>query len=172
YFGDDDAYRASIQWWMKNRHGWDIEKDWIFSTHGLVNGTALCVETWTEPGDGVILFTPVYYVFHKILNAAGRRIIECPLANVDGRYKMDLELAQSLLSGNEKMVILCSPHNPGGRVWSADELRAVADFCVKNDLILVSDEIHHDLVFPGEKHSIMQKVAPDIADRLVMLTAA
>lgn len=172
YFGDDDAYRSSIQWWMKNRHGWDIEKDWIFSTHGLVNGTALCVETWTEPGDGVILFTPIYYVFHKILKAAGRQIVECPMANENGRYRMDIELAQSQLTGNEKMVILCSPHNPGGRVWTVQELRDVAEFCVKNDLILVSDEIHHDLVFPGEKHTIMQLAVPEISDRLVMLTAA
>jgi cysteine-S-conjugate beta-lyase len=171
YFGDDDAYRSSIQWWMKNRHGWDIEKDWIYSTHGLVNGTAMCVETWTEPGDGVLLFTPIYYVFYRTLEAAGRKVVECPLANVDGRYEMDLDLAQSLLTGNEKMVILCSPHNPGGRVWSAEELRAVADFCVKNDLMLVSDEIHLDLVYPGEKHTIMDLAAPDISDRLVMLTA-
>jgi len=171
YFGDDEAYRSSIQWWMKNRHGWDIGTDWIFSTHGLVNGTAMCIHTWTDPGDEVILFTPVYYVFARTIKAAGRVVHECPLVNNNGRYEMDLEAAAAGLTGKEKMVILCSPHNPGGRVWTAQELRDLADFCVAHDLILVSDEIHHDLLYHGQKHIPMTLAAPDIEDRLVMLTA-
>ncbi len=171
YFGDDSDYRAAICWWMENRHGWKVDERAIFTTHGLVNGTALCVQTWTQPDDAVVLFTPVYHAFGRVIRAAGREVRECPLALRDGRYEMDIEDAARRLTGNEKMVILCSPHNPGGRVWSHEELRALADFCVEHDLLLVSDEIHHDLVFPGHRHTVMANAAPEIADRLVMMTA-
>lgn len=171
YFGDDRAYLAAIQWWMRERHGWEVAPDWIFTTHGLVNGTALCVEAFTRPGDGVVLFTPVYHAFARVIKAAGRQVVECPLATRDGRYEMDLEDAARRLTGREKLLILCSPHNPGGRVWSVDELRALADFAKAHNLILISDEIHHDLLYPGQRHTVMAKAAPEIADRLVMMTA-
>jgi cystathionine beta-lyase len=171
YFGDDSKYRAAICWWMRERHGWDVDPDAIFTTHGLVNGTALCVDTWTRPGEAVVLFTPVYHAFARVIRAAGREVRELPLAIVDGRYEMDLDACGALMTGNERMAILCSPHNPGGRVWSREELRALADFCVLHDLILVSDEIHHDLVMPGHRHLPMTLAAPEIADRLVMMTA-
>lgn len=171
YFGDESAYRQAIGWWMQTRHGWQIEPDWIFSTHGLVNGTGLCIETWTQPGDGVVLFTPVYHAFSRTILAAGRKVVEMPLVNNDGRYEMDFAAYDAKMTGQERMVILCSPHNPGGRVWTAEELRALADFCVRHDLILVSDEIHQDLVFPGQTHIPMAVATPDILDRLVMMTA-
>ncbi|WP_128515855.1 MalY/PatB family protein [Tabrizicola thermarum] len=172
YFGDDRAYLQAIRWWMSTRHGWEVQPDWIFTTHGLVNGTALCIHSFTQPGDGIILMTPVYHAFSRIIKAAGREVVECPLALVDGTARMDFAAWEQRLTGRETMLILCSPHNPGGRVWTPDELRAVADFCVRHDLILVSDEIHHDLVFPGQKHTVMPLAAPGIADRLVMMTAS
>lgn len=172
YFGDDAAYRAAICWWMENRHGWQVEPGHIFTTHGLVNAVGLCLQTWTQPGDGVVLFTPVYHAFARTIHAAGRRVVECPLALVEGQYQMDLDAAATALDASTRMVILCSPHNPGGRVWTAQELRALADFCVAHDLLLVSDEIHHDLLMPGQRHIPMPLAAPDISDRLVMLTAA
>ena len=172
YFGDDSKYIAAIQWWMKTRHGWDVARDTIFTTHGLVNGTGLCVDAFSTPGDGVVLLTPVYHAFARVIAAAGRKVVECQLAQNAGRYEMDFATWDAQMTGAEKMLVLCSPHNPGGRVWSVAELQGVADFCVRHDLILVSDEIHHDLVFPGQKHHIMAKVAPGIADRLVMMTAS
>jgi len=173
YFGDDRAYRGAIRWWMQTRHGWDVDPAAIFTTHGLVNGIALCVDTWTEPGDGVVLFTPVYHAFARVIRAAGRRVVECPLAAApDGSYALDVDAWAARMADGARMAILCSPHNPGGRVWTVDELRAVADFARRHDLILVSDEIHHDLVFPGARHVPMAVAAPAIADRLVMLTAA
>jgi cystathionine beta-lyase len=170
YYGDDSSYRAAIGWWMKERHGWSIEPEWIFTTHGLVNGTAMCVDTWTQPGDGVVLFTPVYHAFAKVIKANGRRVVECPLVLRDGRYEMDFDSYDALLDGSEKMVVLCSPHNPGGRVWSPAELAEVAAFAKKHDLILVSDEIHHDLVMPGQHHTPMALIE-GVEDRLVMMTA-
>ncbi len=171
YFGDDRAYLAAIRWWMANRHGWTVEAEWIFTTHGLVNGTALCVDAFTKPGDGVILMTPVYHAFARVIKAAGREVLECPLLLQDGIARLDIDGWEARLTGRERMLILCSPHNPGGRVWTVTELRAVADFCVRHDLILVSDEIHHDLVFPGQRHTVMPNAAPDITDRMVMMTA-
>jgi cystathionine beta-lyase len=171
YFGDDSEYKAAIGWWMQNRHDWTIEPDWIFTTHGLVNGTAMCVDALTDPGDGIVLFTPVYHAFAKVINAANRRVVECPLVNTDGRYSMDFDAYDAQMTGAEKMLILCSPHNPGGRVWSRDELQDVADFAKRHDLILVSDEIHHDLVYPGQRHIPMANVDASITDRLVMMTA-
>lgn len=171
YFGDDSKYLGAIRWWMANRHGWDVQPEWIFTTHGLVNGTALCIQSFTKPGDAVVLMTPVYHAFARIIKAAGREVLECPLAMADGTARMDFAAWEKLLTGREKMLILCSPHNPGGRVWSEDELRQVAEFCVKHDLILVSDEIHHDIVYPGQKHTVMARAVPEIADRLVMMTA-
>ena len=171
YFGDDGAYRQAIVWWMENRHGWHVDPDWIFTTHGLVNGTAMCVDTFTEPGDGVVLFTPVYHAFAKVIRANGRRVVECPLVDNDGRYEMDLDACDAVLDGSERMVILCSPHNPGGRVWAREELQGLADFARRHDLVLVSDEIHHDLVMPGHRHTPMALIDDTITDRLVMMTA-
>ena len=170
YFGDDSKYIAAIQWWMQNRHNWTVEADWIFTTHGLVNGTAMCIDALTAPGDGVVLFTPVYHAFAKVINASGRKVVECGLVNNNGHYEMDFDRWDAQMSGNEKMLILCSPHNPGGRVWTADELQGVADFAKRHDLILVSDEIHHDLVMPGNTHTPMALIE-GITDRLVMMTA-
>lgn len=171
YFGDDRAYLDAIRWWMQTRHGWDVAPDWIFTTHGLVNGTALAVHSFTQPGDAVVLMTPVYHAFARIIKAAGRDVLECPLTLDDGTARLDIAAWDALMTGREKMLILCSPHNPGGRVWTVEELRAVADFCVRHDLVLISDEIHHDLVYPGQKHTPMPIAAPDITDRLVMMTA-
>ena len=171
YFGDDAAYAEAIGWWMQTRHGWTVERNQIFTTHGLVNGTALCIDAFTRAGDGVVLMTPVYHAFARIIKAAGREVVECRLVNRDGRYEMDFAAWDAQMTGRETMLILCSPHNPGGRVWTGAELRGVADFAKRHNLVLVSDEIHHDLVMPGQKHRVMATVAPDIADRLVMMTA-
>jgi len=171
YYSMDASYKAAICGWMDRRHGWKVDPSWIFTTHGLVNGTALCVQTYTDEGDGVVLFTPVYHAFARVIEANNRRVVESELATVNGQYEMDLDALAAQLQGDEKMVILCSPHNPGGRVWAVEELRALADFCVKHDLLLVSDEIHHDLVFGENKHTVMSNAAPEITSRLVMMTA-
>ena len=171
YYGDYKEYNNSIKWWMKNRHNWEIDTSWIFTTHGLVNGTGLCIDAFTKPGDGIILFTPVYYQFSNLVESARRKVVECPLKLIDNQYHFDFVTYERNLSGDEKMVILCSPHNPGGRVWTKNELQEVAKFAKKHDLVLVSDEIHHDLVYPNKRHTVMPIADPSVCDRLVMMTA-
>ena len=171
YYGDHKEYNNSIKWWMKNRHNWEIDTSWIFTTHGLVNGTGLCIDAFSKPGDGIILFTPVYYQFSNLVEAAGRKVLECPLKLIDNQYHFNFVAYERNLSGDEKMVILCSPHNPGGRVWTKNELQEVAKFAKKHDLVLVSDEIHHDLVYPNKSHTVMPIADPYVCDRLVMMTA-
>lgn len=170
YFGDDSKYRAAIAWWMNTRHNWQIQPEWIFTTHGLVNGTAMCIDAYTQPGDGVVLFTPVYHAFAKVINASGREVVACEMPQENGKYVMDFDTWDAQLRGHETMLVLCSPHNPGGRVWTRAELEGVAAFAKRHDLILVSDEIHHDLVMPGKSHIPMAHI-PGIDDRLVMMTA-
>ena len=170
YFGDETKYLNAIEWWMKNRHNWDIPREGVFTTHGLVHGTAMCIDAFTNPNDGVILFTPVYHSFAKVILANNREVIEMPLVNNNGRYEMDFKAYEASVPDNAKMIVLCSPHNPGGRVWSLEELQKVANFAIRHDLILVSDEIHHDLTY-GVHHTPMALI-DGISDRLIMMTAA
>ena len=171
YFGDEREYRAAITGWMARRHGWEVDPAAIFTTHGIVAGFSLCLEAFSEPGDGVILFSPVYHAFYRILTANGRRIVESPLVEDDGRYRMDLDALAASLTGDERIIVLCSPHNPGGRIWTREELAAVGAFAAEHDLIVLSDEIHHDLILPGHRHVPFTLAAPDQLARTVMLSA-
>jgi cystathionine beta-lyase len=170
YFGDDHAYKAAVKWWQAERRGWPVQDDWIFTTNGLVNGTALCVDAFTAPGDAVIMFTPIYHAFFRVIRSAGREVVELEMTNSDGRYTLDLDAYDAQVPDNARMLILCSPHNPGGRVWTREELERIADFARRHDLILVSDEIHCDLLMPGQTHTPMALI-DGITERLVMMTA-
>lgn len=172
YFHTVEQYRAAICWWMENRHGWRVEDDAVLTTYGLGNAIGLMCHAFTEPGDGVMIFTPVYDEFARVINAGGRTVIECPLEIENGKYVMNFAAYDALVTPNTKMVILCSPHNPAGRVWTQAELREVADFCIRHDLILLSDEIHQDLVFEGHTHIPMPVAAPDAINRTLVLSAA
>lgn len=164
-------YTDAIRWWMRTRHGWEVEADWIFTTTGLVNAVGMCLDAYTAPGDEILLFTPVYHAFAKVIRAAGRTVVECQMINDDGHYQLDFDAWDAQVTDRAKMVVFCSPHNPGGRVWTRAELQGVIDFCKRHDLLLVSDEIHHDLVFPGHRHIPMAMVDAAANDRVIMLTA-
>jgi len=171
YYGDDRSMKQAMIDWMTVRHGWEPDPDWILHAHGLVSAVGLAIQALTEPDDAIVLFTPVYHAFGRIIRANGRPIVESELKLVQGRYEMDLERLARDLPPNARMAIVCSPHNPGGRVWSEGEIRALAAFCIERDLLLVSDEVHHDLVYPGSTHHVAHKAAPECSDRLIMLTA-
>ncbi len=172
YYGPDDGTRAAICNWLADRHGWRPEPSWIHFTYGVINGLAIAMEAFTQPGDGIILFTPVYHAFSSKIKAKGRRVVESHMRLENGRYEMDLDALAAQLTGAEKMLIFCSPHNPGGRLWSAAEINALADFCLEHDLILISDEIHMDLTFPGATHLVTAKAAPQAKPKLITLHGA
>ena len=171
YFGDDTDYRQALIGWMQRRHDWHVEPDWIINAHGLCNAIGICLQAFSAVGDGVIIFSPVYHAFARIIKANDRQLVESPLVERDGRYHMDLAKLETMLTGNEKILLFCSPHNPGGRVWDKQEMVELARFCEKHDLLLVSDEVHNDLVFAPAKHTVLANAAPDISLRLVTLVA-
>lgn len=171
YYGDDSSFRSALVGWMRRRHGWTVQPDWIVNTHGLVNALSLAVHAYSDVGDSVIVFSPVYHAFHRLIRANDRKVIESELVLDDGRYHMDLDALASRLKGDEKLMFLCSPHNPGGRIWTKDELRAVMVFCAERDIILISDEVHHDIILDGNEHHVLAKIAPEFTASLVTLAA-
>ena len=172
YFGDYRAYDAAIVNWMKSRHDWKVDPSHISTTHGLVQAISLCLQAFTRPRDGIIVFTPVYHAFLRAIRNNDRKIVESEMVLKDGVYHMDLDALANQLTGKEKMVIFCSPHNPGGRIWTVEEQKQLAQFCSDHDLLLLCDEVHHDLIYPGQSHTVLPNAAPEIADRLIMTTGA
>lgn len=172
YYGDDSTVRAAICNWMRTEHDWEVQPGWIHFTHGVVHAFAILLEAFSEPGDEILLFTPVYHAFARKIRAKGRVPIECQLTLQDGQYHMDLDAAAALVTGRTKAVVHCSPHNPGGRLWTPQETTALADFAAEHGLKLISDEIHQDLCFPGAKHTMTACAAPQHLDRTIVITAA
>ena len=167
----DSYYEAFIDW-EKDRHGLAVRREWIRYSPGVVSGFNFALQVLTQPGDAVIVTTPVYYPFLHAVENNGRRLICSELVNRDGRYYIDFDDFERKVTENDvKAFILCSPHNPVSRVWSSDELKQILDICRRHDVAVISDEIHHDLTFAGAVHTPTLSVAePD--DRIIMFTAA
>ena len=172
YYADTGSWTAALADWITRRHGWRVDPGWVSPTPGVVSGLGLILQTVSAPGDEVVVFPPAYHAFRKIILANERRILDAQLVEANGRYCMDLIALRAKLTPRTKVVFFCSPHNPGGTVWSADEIRALAAFCAEHDLILVSDEIHCDLILDGAKHTPTIVAAPEVADRLITCLAA
>ena len=172
YYADTGTWANALTDWLAHRHGAFIKPEWVSPTPGVVSGLGLILQAVTEPGDDVVVFPPAYHAFRKIILANDRNILDAQLVQRQGRYEMDLEALGEMLTPRTKVVFFCSPHNPGGTVWSVEEIRALAAFCAERNLILVSDEIHCDLVLNGAKHTPTMNAAPEIADRLITCVAA
>jgi cystathionine beta-lyase len=172
YYADTGTWAAALADWMARRHGLRVDPAWVSATPGVVSGLGLILQAVSAPGDEVVVFPPAYHAFRRIILANERRILDAQLVESDGRYSMDLGALHAKLTPRTKVVFFCSPHNPGGTVWSVDEIRALAAFCAEHDLILISDEIHCDLLFDGAKHTPAIVAAPEIADRLITCVAA
>ncbi len=172
YYADTGSWAEALVVFMAKRHGLKIDPAWVSPTPGIVSGLGLILQALSEPGDEVVVFPPAYHAFRKIIVANERRILDAQLVQANGRHAMDLETLREKLTPRTKVVFLSSPHNPGGTVWSPDELRALAGFCAEHNLILVSDEIHCDLVFAGAEHTPTIVAAPEVADRLITCVAA
>ena len=150
YTNPTQEYYDAVISWMKRRHDFEIKKEWLLQTPGIINALSMLIETVTAPGDGVIVMPPVYYPFDMTIIATGRRSVFCPLINKDGRYEIDFDLLEEKAkdSGNTA-IIFCNPHNPIGQVWSREDVERVCEICAKNNVTLISDEIHADLRMRG-----------------------
>lgn len=166
-----ESYYNSVINWMDKRHNFKVEKDWIVNTPGVVTAFFNAVRMFSKEGDGVVIMSPVYYPFYSAIENNGRKVMDCPLIEEDNYYKIDFDKFDELTKEN-KLFIFCSPHNPVGRVWKKEELEKLEEIIIKNDVIVVSDEIHHDLIMPEYEHIVFQTLSDELADRTITCTAA
>lgn len=166
-----DGYNEAILDWFQTRHGWKIENDWLVHSPGVVTSLSLAVELFSEPGQPVILQSPVYYPFYDVIRLNGRVVAENPLIERHGRYEMDFDHLEQLMKDGARLMLLCSPHNPGGRVWTRDELTRLAELAVKYDVVVISDEIHCDLVLKGHRHVPLATISEEMAQRTITCLA-
>lgn len=172
YTGPTKAYFDSVIKFLKKRHNWDIQKEWIVYTPGIVPALYQLVSTFSNPGEGVIIMRPVYYPFSTAVEQTGRKLVNVSLLEKDGVYTIDFDgLEKAAAAPDVTMMILCSPHNPVGRVWTKEELARVAEICIRNNVLIVSDEIHFDFVMKGYEHTILSMLSEEIADRVIVCTA-
>lgn len=166
------GYFETLTNWYKKRMDWEFAAEQTVQTPGVMFGVSAALNALTEEGDGVLIFQPVYYPFQKVVENNGRKCVVSRLRLEDGVYRMDLAETERLIAENDvKMLLLCSPHNPVGRVWEKDELRELAALCLKHKVWLVADEIHSDFVYGERRHTPLATLSAEIADRTVTCTA-
>jgi cystathionine beta-lyase len=179
-FAPDSLYEAIVER-MEKRYGWKIEKEWILFNAGVVNGLYSAIKAFTHPGDEVIVQSPVYYPFYSAIKNNGCQVVHNPLKLENGRYYVDFEQLESLFevrttfparSPRIKALVLCSPHNPTGRVFTRDELQRLAEICLKHDCLIISDEIHCDLLVKGARHTVTSSLSPEIQQNTITLMSA
>ncbi len=171
YPADLPAYHQAIRGWMRRRHGWEIQEDWIASTPGVVCAVNLLIRTMTNRGDGVILQTPVYHPFFRSVEDNGCHVVHNRLHFDGDRYTMDFDDLKAKLD-QAKLLVLCSPHNPGGRVWTREELLTLGQLCLERGVVVISDEIHFDLTFSGHPHTVFATLSEALAQNTVVCTSA
>lgn len=166
-----ESYHQSIVNWLKRRHNWEIKPEWISFSPGVVAGLTMAIEALSKPGDGVIVQPPVYFPFFDSVKGTGREMILNPLRLENGRYYFDLEDLKSKITPTTRLLLLSNPHNPGGMAWKAEELTALAQICIDNKILIISDEIHSDLIFDGFRHTPLAGISEEIAQNCVICMA-
>ena len=167
-----DGYVKAVQNWFAKRFDWQVEREWLITTPGVVFALSAVVRAVTEPGDAVLVQPPVYYPFYRVINNNGRKLVENPMLYENGKYTIDYAgFEEKILQENVKAFILCSPHNPVCRVWTAEELAQIGAICKKHNVIVISDELHCDFAFPEHPHMPFVKACPEMQDRTVICTA-
>ncbi|MBO8156728.1 MAG: putative C-S lyase [Bacillaceae bacterium] len=169
YTTTDEKVNEAVQLWLEKRHGWHINSKWITFSPGVVTSLHILVQTLTEEQDQVMIQTPVYPPFYSVVTNHNRTLVKNPLKFVNGRYEIDFEDFEEKLKNGVRMFILCSPHNPVGRVWTRDELKKMAELCIQYDVIMVSDEIHGDLIYEGYKHTPVATLSEEIEKHTITL---
>lgn len=171
YTSRPKEYYSSIIDWHIKRHNWKMEREWISFSPGVVPALNFCTLAFTQPGDGIIVQPPVYFPFFSAVEAHGRKLIYNQLKETSDGWVMDFESLESIISSSTKMIIISNPHNPVGRAWTEPELRKLADICLKNKILILSDEIHCDLVLPGYKHIPVASLSEEIAESTITCLA-
>jgi cystathionine beta-lyase len=172
YANPTDDYKQSVVDWMKNRHDWEPKEEWMLSSHGIVDAFYEAVKAYAKEGDGVMLLTPVYYPMYSAISVNKRVLVDCPLVRTGSRYEIDFDdFEKKAKDPNTKLFILCSPHNPCSRVWTREELERMGRICLENDVFVVSDEIHFDLIMPGYKHIVFSSISDEFAQNSMVCTA-
>lgn len=172
YTDSKDDYFDAIKNWYKNNYSWEIKKEWLVKTPGVVFAIATAIRAFTNPGDSIIIQQPVYYPFFKMIQYNDRVVVNSPLVNEDGCYKMNFEeFEQKIIQHNVKLFILCSPHNPVGRVWKVDELRRIGEICYKHNVLVIADEIHSDFTYEGHTHTVFSTISDEFKNNSIVCTA-
>jgi cystathionine beta-lyase len=167
-----NSYYDAVIGWYEKKHGWKIEKDWIVVTPGIIPALHLMVQTFCMRGDQVIVQTPIYYPFFQAILSNGCHIVYNQLHLENGQYVMDLEaLEKQARDPKAKLIILCNPHNPIGRVWAKEELKRLGDICIDNDILVVADEIHSDFIYRGFQHTVFSMISDDFSENSIICTA-
>ena len=165
-------YFEIVKNWFKDNFDWEIKKGSLVKTPGVVYAIAMAVKAFTKEGEAVIIQQPVYYPFSEMIIANNRKLVNSPLVLKDGRYEIDFEdFEKKIVENNVKLFILCSPHNPVGRVWSVEELKKIGDICIKHNVVIFSDEIHADFVYEPNKHHVFASLGESYAANSVIATA-
>ncbi|MCP4136252.1 MAG: pyridoxal phosphate-dependent aminotransferase [bacterium] len=166
------GYSEAIIEWIKKRHNWTIQKNWLAYAPGVVPALNMLINTFSNPGDKIIIQPPVYYPFMSAIKNNGRQIIDNPLVLSDGKYHIDFDdLEKKAATRRAEILILCSPHNPVGRVWTKEELTRIGEICIKNDILVISDEIHFDLVRKGFLHTCFASISEEFLMNSITCTA-
>lgn len=166
-----DGYSDSITEWVERQHQWKIKKEWLSYIPGIVKGIAFCVMKFTNPGDKVIIQPPVYHPFRLVPQRHSRQVVNNPLIEEHGKYRMDLDGLKKIIDKDCKILLLCNPHNPVGIIWDKETLQGLAQICAENNILVVSDEIHADMGLFGHKHLPFAKVSQEAADNSITFMA-
>lgn len=167
----EDSYYDAIIYWMKNKHNWNIKKEWICFTPGVVSALNYAVQAFSSQGDEIIIQTPVYAPFSKTIKFNGRTVVNNPLKYEDGNYTMDFDDLKRKITSRTKLLFLCNPHNPVGRVWTLEELKTLGEICIDNNIIIISDDIHFDLIYSGHNHTVIASISETFAENSIICTA-
>ncbi|WP_175074688.1 MalY/PatB family protein [Terribacillus sp. AE2B 122] len=163
----DASISKTVSNWVEKRHGWRIKPSWLLYSPGVVTSLHMAIQTFTEPGEQVVIQTPVYAPFYSVVTAHDRKIVENPLLEENGTYQMDFEHLETCFREGAKTMILCNPHNPVGRVWTKEELKRLVNLCQTYDVLLLSDEIHADLIHEGNQHIPIASLSEDMSKRTI-----
>ena len=169
---DDRFYEAVIKW-QKTEHNFDVERRWIVTTPGVVFGIVSAIRAFTEEGDAVLIQTPVYYPFKNMILANNRKLVTSSLFEKDGKWQIDFDdFEKKIIENKVKLFVLCSPHNPVGRVWTREELERISQICLKHNVLVFSDEIHNDFIFEPHKHTVYSTLSKEAAENSIVATSA